>query len=316
MALSEQEAVASFRVLVCMAKADGVLHDEERKALEAGLKGIRLPKGTTLTNLLDEDANLGALLQQLTSDEARAQSYQAAFTMAYADGECTLDEQKLLERLKAELKIPDEKVSWTKRIVGEARDTFLPSNIQPLADPQKRAAEIREDVVKYSTLSAVLGLNPVPVVSIATELAAVGVQVKMIRDVGQYYGHRIDKTAAKSLMAGVGVGTGARIAVNSLFKVFPGVGSVVAAGTNFAATYAIGKMAEKWFDGGMKADPKQLGKEFKAAEREGKEQYKARKEEIEAKRKANETTLKVLGEELRIGEIGQEEYEKKVAEIA
>jgi uncharacterized protein (DUF697 family)/uncharacterized tellurite resistance protein B-like protein len=316
MALSEQEAVASFRVLVGVAKADGVLHEEERRALEAGLKGIRLPKGAALKSLLDEDANLDAQVRQLVSEEARTQTYQAAFALAYADGECSMDEQKLMEKLQAGLKIPEEKVSWTRRIVGEARDTFLPSHIQPIADPRKRAAEIREDILKYSTLSALLGLNPVPVVSIATELAAVGVQVKMIRDLGQYYGHRVDQAAAKALMAGVGAGTGARVAVNSLLKFFPGVGSVVAAGTNFATTYAIGQIAGKWFESSMKADPEELRKAFRAAEKEGKTQYKERKVQIETRRKAKETHLMTLAEELRIGEMGQEEYEKKVAELA
>jgi len=147
MALNEREAVAGFRVLVCMARADGTLHDEERLALEAGLEGIPLPKGVTLQNLLDEDCVLDTQVSQIKSEEGRQQTYQAAYAMAYADGECTLDEQKMLDRLKAGLKVPDAKVTWIKRITREAKDTFLPSHIEPITDAEKRSKEIVEDIL-------------------------------------------------------------------------------------------------------------------------------------------------------------------------
>lgn len=315
MALSEKEAVASFRLLVCMAKADGVLHDEEREALEAGLQGIPLPTGVTLKNLLDEEHDVDGLLGQITSAESREHAYQASFTLAYADGECSIDEQKLLDKIKTSFAIPEEKVGWMKRITGEARDTFLPSNIKPVADPEKRHKEIYEDVMKYSVLSAILGANPLPGVSIATDLAVVGIQVKMFRDIGQYYGHRVDKAAIKSLMAGLGLGTGARIAITNLAKFVPGFGSAVGAAASFAATFALGKIAEKWFDSDMKADLSTLKKDYKAAQKDAKLEYEKHKKDIEAQQKAKEQKLKVLSEELRAGELTQEQYEQKVAEM-
>lgn len=314
-ALKEKEAVASFRVLVCMAKADGRLHDEERMALESGLEGIPLPAGVSLQNLLNEDAVLDTLVAQITSEEGRQQTYQSAYAMAYADGECTLKEQKLLDQLKAGLKVPEEKVTWIKRITGEAKDTFLPSNISPVTDPEQRKKEILEDVLKYAVLSAILGANPLPGVSIATDLAVVGIQVKMFRDIGQYYGHRIDKSAIKSIMAGLGLGTGARIAVTNLAKFIPGFGSAVGAGTSFAATFALGKIAERWFDGGMKADVAELKKEFAEAKKQARAEYDKRKAEIAAQQKVKERLLKVLAEELRAGELTQEQYAQKVAEL-
>lgn len=315
MALTGKETVACFRVLVCMAKTDGRLHDEERTALEAGLQDIPLPKGVTLQNLLDEEQILDVQLKQITSSEAREHTYQAAYTLAYADGECTLDEQNLLNRIRTAFNVPQERVSWMKRITSEAKDTFLPSNIQPITDPDRRTKEIHEDVVKYAVLSAALGANPAPLVSIATDLAVVGIQVKMFRDIGQYYGHRVSKDAIKSVMAGVGLGTGARIAVTNLAKCIPGFGSVMGAGTSFIATFSLGKLAEKWFDGGMKADMDTLKKDYKAAQKDAKKVYEKRKKEIEIEQKVREFKLKTLAEELRIGELTQEQYEQKVAEL-
>jgi len=172
-----------------------------------------------------------------------------------------------------------------------------------------------EDVVKYSVLSAVLGANPLPGVSIATDLAVVGIQVKMFRDIGQYYGHRVDKAAIKSVMAGLGLGTGARIAVTNLAKFIPGFGSVLGAGSSFIATFALGKIAAKWFDGNMKADIDTLKKDYQIAQKDAKNEYEKRKKDIAAEQKAKEHKLKVLSEELRAGELTQEQYEQKVAEM-
>jgi len=315
MALNEKEAVASFRLLVCMAKVDGKLHDEERTALEAGLEGIPLPKGVTLENLLAEDSVLETQVSQIESEEGRQQTYQAAYTMAYADGECTLDEQKMLDRLRAGLHLGEKDVTWIQRITSEAKDTFLPSNIEPVTDTQQRKSEIFEDVMKYSILSAILGVNPVPVVSIATDLAVVGIQVKMFRDIGQYYGHRVDKDAIKSVMAGIGLGTGARIAVTNLAKFIPGFGSALGAATAFAATFALGRIAEHWFDSNMMTDIEQLKQHYANAKKEARAEYDKRRTEIETQQRIKEIHLKTLSEELRAGELTQEQYEQKLAEL-
>ena len=106
---------------------------------------------------------------------------------------------------------------------------MLPSSIQPVSDPVLRATEIKSDVLKYSVLSGALGAFPIPGLAIATDLAVVGLQVKLVRDIGQRWGHKVDKQAAASLLGGLGLGTGARIAVSNLAKLIPVWGSVVGA---------------------------------------------------------------------------------------
>lgn len=316
MPVSEKEAMASFRLLVCVARADGKLAPEERETLESALSGIPLPQGTTLNALLDEDASLDALLKQIESKDAREQAYQAAQSLASVDGHCSPEEMKVLERIKGALQISEQDVTLTNRILGEAKDTFLPSNIQAISDPAKRKKEIQEDVLKYSILNAVLGAFPIPVVDIAVNLAVVGIQLKMVRDIGQYHGHHVTRESAKSLLAGLGVGTGARIAVISLAKFVPVWGSAVGAIGNFASTWALGRIADKWFEGGCKDDIRVLRDAFKQAEKEGKQEYEKNKSRIEAEKKANEAKLKAYAEVLKAGKITQKEYESKVEALA
>ena len=317
MSLNDKEAIASLRVLVCVAKADGVLHDEEKKALTAAVEGASLPGGTTLEALLSEKGDLAAQLAALESPEAREQTYHSAYAMAWADGECSPAEDKMLETIREKLGISAEKKGLLQRVFRETKDTVLLSNIEPVKDAKKRDAEIREDTLKYSVLSAVLGAFPVPGLAIATDLAVVALQVKLVRDIGQYWGHKVDRQGAKSILYGLGLGTGARMAVNNLAKLIPGWGSAVGAATSFASTWALGKVMNRFFaDGKTAADAATLRGAFKEAEKEGKTAFRDQKDAIVAKERENRDALEALNEKLKAGEIDQAEFEKRAAELA
>lgn len=316
MAMTETESVASLKLLVAMAQADGTLQAEEKEAISGALANVKIAGLSSADALFAEKINVDAEIAKLSSDDARNSTYQAVYSLAYADGTCTKEEQALLDTLKTKLKIAEEKSSMLGRIFSEAKDTMLVGTIDAINDPAKRNAEIKEDVLKYSVLSGILGANPLPLVSIATDLAVVGIQTKMFLDIGQYYGHRLDKETAKSFLAGVGLGTGARIAVTNLCKFIPGFGSVVGAAAAFASTYALGKVAQRYYDSGMKMDLGLLKKEFKEAEKEGKSAYEANKKDIDAQAKAKEAKIKDLATQLKDGKITKDEYQKKVADLA
>ncbi|MGH7298414.1 MAG: TerB family tellurite resistance protein [Polyangiaceae bacterium] len=315
MAITETEAVAGLRILVAIAKADGTIQDEERAALSAALEGVKLPAGTTVDSLLAEKVNVEQELGAVRGHEARDDIYKSAYGMAHADGNCSKEEQQLLDRIKKSWEIPDKQSTFVARLFAETKDTVLPSNIQPIADAAKRSKEIREDVLKYSLLSALLGAFPIPGVAIATDLAIVTVQVKMVRDIGQYHGHKVDREGAKSLLYGLGLGTGARIAVNNIVKLVPGWGSAFAAVTSFAATFAVGKVMDRYFVDGAKADASTLKKEFKEAQKEGKAAYAEHKGEVEALEKAKKAKLEQLSVDLKDGKLTLEAYEKEVTSL-
>ena len=85
--------------------------------------------------------------------------------------------------------------------------------------------------------------------------------------------------------------------------------------TSFAATFALGEIARKWFDGNMETDVEQLKKAYEAAKKKAHAEYNRQKTEIEAQQKAQKMKLKTLAEELRVGELTQEQYQQKVADL-
>lgn len=314
MALTVEHAVASLRLIVAVAKADDDLADQERAQLQAALEALPL-ENLTVDQLLAESVDVEAQFRVLDTPEAREHAWQAMYAMAWADGQCVPLEQVVLDHAQQALGIEEQKVTALHRLYNEARDTVLPSSIQPIADPDKRAHEIREDTLKYAILSAVLGAFPVPGLAVLTDLAVVGVQVKLVRDIGQYWGHKVDAASAKSLLYGLGLGTGARIAVNNLAKLVPGWGSAFGAVSSFAATWALGKVANEYFAKGGQDDPSVLLSAFKHAQTEGKQAYQSHKGAIAVKQEQEAARLQQLADDVKAGRISQEEYQRRAAGV-
>ena len=114
---------------------------------------------------------------------------------------------------------------------------------------------------------------------------------------------------------GAAINTGARIAVTNLVKLIPGWGSAVGAASSFAATYAVGRVMDRYFEKGA-GDITALKDEFKAAEKEGKKAFKESKEQIAEKEAATKAKLDALNAEYKAGSIDQATYEKRAAELA
>ncbi|MCZ7644845.1 MAG: TerB family tellurite resistance protein [Planctomycetota bacterium] len=315
MPISETEALASLRVVLCVAKSDGVIQPEERSALEDLLNTVKLPEGATLDGLLQEQIDLNAELGKLKSSEAKDSLFQSAYSMAHADGKCTSKEQVMLDTIRGRLGISEESYSLLGQLYGEFRDTLTPSGIVPIHDAEKRRKEVDADILKYSLIATVLGANPVPLVSVATDIIVIGIQVKMIRDVGQYWNHKVDRAAAKSLMMGALGSTAARIAVTNLIKFVPGWGSLVGAAASFATTWGLGRVADQYFASGGKMGAKELREAFKSAKKEGEKAYQEHKGEVEAKQAQHKATIDRLNAELKAGKITEAEYQNQLDKL-
>jgi uncharacterized protein (DUF697 family)/uncharacterized tellurite resistance protein B-like protein len=312
---NDQESLATLKLLVCLAKADGTLSAEERLVFTDSISQFQLPAMTTGQSLLDGTYNAASLAAEITSPAGREAAFAACFAMAHADHKIAPQEQAILQLVENAWKVPAEKKSLLGRVFAEAKDTVSLTAIVPIADPAKREAEITEDVRKYSILAGALGLFPIPVAKLATELAVVGVQGKMVRDIGQYWGRETTADGVKQLLAGMGVGQVARIALNTLMGFIPVVGSVVPAATNFASTWAVGRVANKFYASGGNLDPATLKEMFKLNQKKGKEAYAASKADVAAKAQENKGKLDALAADYKAGKITQADYQNRVLEL-
>jgi uncharacterized protein (DUF697 family) len=297
---------AQFRVLVALAQADGRLEASEVAALREVLGAHGAELDTWLTEAIEVEAELA----QLSWDQRKA-LYHSGFALAHADGAASSDEVNLLRRV-----LPDHaEESIPRQVLGEAADTLLPARILPEPDPARRDMEINEDILKYSALSAVAGAMPLPGVGFVADLAVIAIQTKMVHDIGQYCGHALDQKAIRGFMGSVMGSLGLRIAVNNLARFVPVWGSVFAAGTSFASTFALGKVAQRYFEAGKTLDESELRGLFEQQKTAGKAAYEAEKGRVDAAGSARAAEIRTLNEALAAGTIDRAEYERRIAEL-
>lgn len=317
--IAEKEALACLRILVAIARADGRIHDDERRSLSAALESLELPGGVTVDSLLAEKPDVDEQLALIDSDDAREQLYRSAYFMAHADGACTKEEQAILDRIAEVTGADRSSLAGLFVGIGGGGDDGVRGSIldvpAAIPDPTARASKITTHVLKYAAVSAVLGAFPIPGLAIATDLAVIALQLKMVRDIGGFFGQAVDAKKARSILYSLGLGTGARLAVSNLAKFVPGWGSVFGAATAFASTYALGKIIDKFFaSGGDEIEA--LKDEFESAKKEGEKVYAQQKDAIVESQRSVQPALDALAADLKAGKISQAEFDAKVAALA
>lgn len=315
MSVTEREMLAGLRILALTARADGVVRDGERAAIERALDDLRgefpgLPQ--SVDDLLAGDFSVAIEEEFLRTDEARARVYEAAVLVANADGAASIDELALIDRLRPQ----DGEDTLLDQVIGETKDTLLPSSIEAIYDPERRETEVREDILKYAVLAAALGAIPLPGVAVVTDLAVVALQVKMSRDIARYWGHQMDPSAVRSLLGTMTGSVVLRVALNNLARLVPGWGSVYGAATSFASTMAIGEVVHAYFEAGGAVTPEEMRKKFDTLVEQKRGEYGAHADAVKAAQERHGAEVAALAEDLRAGKITRAEYEARIAALS
>ncbi len=316
--VNQQEVLASFKILVSMAKADGKLLEEEFASLADTFEEIRLPEGLTVDRLLNEaDEPIDALLTQITSEIAQEMVYQSAYAMANIDGECSSEEKELLDKIGATFTSSKlwGKQEWLETLERRSTRSSISEQVRQIDDPDRRAHEVENATTDACFLNAVLGAFPIPGIAIAFDMLIYWNQLDLAQAIGQSWGYdRNRDDFRKAIFGSLGI-TGTRIAVSNLAKLVPVFGMVVGATTAYASTWALGKVANEYFASGGEMDAFSIRQAFKQAKKEGEAIYKTKADEIAAKKQAIEPQVQLLNEELKAGSITPEEYQEKLKEL-
>lgn len=302
----ERSTLAGFRILVAVAKADGQIDPAELDILSTAFVG----RDELLAEMLQQDIDVDEEVTHLNSEE-RERVYRSAFALAHIDDRMAHDEVEILEKVWSE---GDDNKSLLEEVVGEVWDTVHPAAIRPVADPAKRQDEIDHDTIKYCVISAIIGATPVPGLAIIADAAVVAIQIKLVRDIGQYWGHTIDAKAARSLVAAAAGSAGLRIAVFNLARFVPGWGSAFAAAGSFASTFAMARVANAYFGAGKELSESAMRDLFKTARTDGEAAYKQREGSIEEVRAAHQVEIDALAKQVANKEISPTAYEAKLVD--
>ncbi|NJK55203.1 MAG: universal stress protein [Pleurocapsa sp. SU_5_0] len=310
------EALARLKVLVYVAKADGNLDEQEKIQLKSGLQNESLPEGVNWENLLNEEIDLSTELAQITSPEAQELTYYAAYTLANANAEYHLNEAKAIAQISAKFNFEAEKVQQLNRLVDESYNIQKDGNIQPIHDPKQRAEVIHQKTLLCSTATAILGGLPSPILSTYAQAAAFRLQTVLISEIAGLWGY--PKFDAKFLLEDM-VGSlrlvSAWLTALDLAKLVPKLGSNIGAADAFTATWAMGQVANSYFECGQKLAPVTLRQAFRNARKEGEKIYQLNESAIAKQNKIHKLPIKSLTESLKGNKITLEAYQKQIQQL-
>jgi uncharacterized protein (DUF697 family)/tellurite resistance protein len=267
--MTEIETRAVLTVALLAAFADGSKHERERaeiKRIAEGLSqsdAVHLP--TLYQDVLMKRVTLADVLPALTSEPARQLAYEMAVCVCDADGAQSAAERTFLDELSRALKL-DAAVAGEFRQQAEAMAAEV---LPPAAVPATTAAAVAVAAADESALDK--AILDAAIVNGALELlpetlstmAIIPLQMRLVYRIGQAHGYQLDSGHVKDFLATVGVGltsqyleqAGRKLLGGLLGRVggglLGGIGrQAVSSGMSFAATYALGHVAKRYYAGG------------------------------------------------------------------
>ena len=282
--MTEQETRAVLTVSLLAAFADGAKHERERaeiKRIADGLAqddAVHLP--TLYQDVLMKRVTLAGVLPELASAESRQLAYEMAVCVCDADGAQSDAERTFLAQLASALQL-DAGQAEQFRSEAEAvaaaplADEVLPpsaaSSAPAVAKPAVDEAALDKAILNAAIMNGAIELLP----ETLSTMAIIPLQMRLVYRMGQAYGYQLDSGHVKDFLATVGVGltsqyleqAGRKLIGGLLGRVgggmLGGLGrQAVSSGMSFAATYALGHVAKRYYAGGRTIDAAGLQQAF------------------------------------------------------
>jgi len=268
--MTDQERQAVLTLAIMAAFADGTAESAERTELKRAAESMSLG-GDVDASAAFQDAeqkrvSLDDTVAVLSSPEARRLAYQLAVGVCHADGSLSDAERAFLFSLQEKLGFDPQAAAAATTFTAQAGAlAAAPLSSTTSEEPAMNAGtmsaeELDRVILNYAILNGALELLPD---SLAT-MAIIPLQMKMVYRIGKSYGYELDRGHIKDLLATAGAGMASQFVeqigvglVGHLFghgllgRLLGGIGGqAVSSGFSFASTYAIGKVAVRYYAGG------------------------------------------------------------------
>lgn len=286
--MNEQETRAVLTVSLLAAFADGAKHERERAEIKRIAEGlaqddaVHLP--TLYQDVLMKRVTLASVLPQLGSGESRQLAYEMAVCVCDADGAQSEAERAFLAQLANSLQLDaglaeqfraDAESVATAPLAAEVLPPAAAVGAAPSAKPAVDEAALDQAILNAAILNGAIELLPE---SLST-MAIIPLQMRLVYRIGQAYGYQLDSGHVKDFLATVGVGLTSqyleqagrkllggllgRVGGGALGGVLGGLGKqAVSSGMSFAATYALGHVAKRYYAGGRTLSAQMLKDAF------------------------------------------------------
>ena len=294
--MNPQETRSVLTIALMAAFADGLKDERERSAVKRVADALGPDAGFDLPGLYRDvllaKPDLAQVAAGLQSDGARQLAYEMAVGVCDADGVQGPAERDFLQKLAAALGIGSAAAAATSS-EADAIAEAVEVEPAPLAGAAAAAAagsvaagaatgtligrasmsdaEMDKTILNASITNAALELLPESLAS----MAIIPLQVRLVYRIGKSYGYPMDASHAKDFIATLGVGLtgqyleqfGRKLLGGLLGGVGGGLGRTLgrqaaSSGMTFATTYALGRVAQRYYAGGRTLDTATLKQAF------------------------------------------------------
>ena len=269
MTQTETQAIVSLSLMAAF--VDGDKHDRERAEVKriadalAQSEAVHLP--TLVQDVLMKRVTLPGAAGSLRTPDSRQLAYEMAVCVCDADGVQSKPEQRFLADLRGALGLDPVQAQQFDRDAEALAAAPLATAGTPATaaaagtsgKPLVNEAELDQTILNASITNGALELLP----ETLSTMAIIPLQMRMVYRIGQAYGYELDSGHVKDFLATVGVGltsqyleqAGRKLLGGLLGRVggglLRGVGhQAVSSGMSFAATYALGHVAKRYYAGG------------------------------------------------------------------
>jgi len=279
--MNPQETRAILTIALLAAFADGLKDDRERDAVKRVAEALGPEAGFDMPGLYREvllaKPDLAQVAAQLGSDGVRQLAYEMAVGVCDADGAQGPAERQFLQQLAAALGLSAAAAAATSAEADSVADAAFIASKPDVATGTVTGraslsdAELDKTILNASITNAALELLPESIAS----MAIIPLQVRLVYRIGKSYGYPMDASHAKDFIATVGVGLtgqyleqfGRKLLGGLLGGVGGGLGRTIgrqaaSSGLTFATTFALGRVAQRYYAGGRTLDAASLKQTF------------------------------------------------------
>ncbi len=272
--MTDQERQALLTLAIMAAMADGREDESERAALQRVAEQVSLAGDAGASTLYDDVVQKRVTLDQATaalvSPDAKTLAHELCVGVCHADGALSDAERTFLYALDTRLGFDPQQAAAAKDFTEKAEalataPLAATSAAEPAPEPAARPGAMTPEeqdrvILNYAILNGALELLPE---SLAT-MAIIPLQMKLVYRIGKAYGYELDRGHIKDLLATAGLGMTSQYVerigsglVGHLFGrgllggLLGGLaGQAVSSGMSFASTYALGRLAQRYYSGG------------------------------------------------------------------
>lgn len=266
-------------IAMLAARADGAIDSAEQKAVDAVVARIGSPDVTRLAQQVAAgQLRVADVASRLSDDEARRTAYAGALAICNADGVANAAEQAFLKELRDALRFTSNDVAEVERTAETLAETPV-TEVRSGAPP---AGPLDDYILQQAILTGALEILPDQLANIAI----LPLQLRLVYQIGQRHGQKLDLNQVKDLAATLGLGAATQSMQGVVLKLVGGlaggllggmVGGAARVATgaviSFSATYALGHVADQYYKQGRSLSANDLRALFDRFQGEAKTMY-------------------------------------------